>query len=206
MNRHLAISLAILLFTAAGLGLGTLLLNDAEQKDGLAGFVQMAPVINAAAQNTVLEPECEKQPLTVRCNKERCVLASAPVTTDSCQISQSKYLKDTLLVSAIMLSEGRHSNPDLSWMQMEYYTASSGKEMIAAQHEMIGIYLIERKSASEMLFMNYFERAVQVKFSSESHNGMPDVCATNFDMSLSFYVWDGQGYKLDREERRSCPA
>jgi hypothetical protein len=89
---------------------------------------------------------------------------------------------------------------------MEYFSASNGREMILAQNEMIGIYLIDRRSESEMLFMNFFERAVEVKFTGDSHKGMPDVRATNFDMSVSYYVWDGDSYELDREERWSCPA
>lgn len=205
MNRPLLVSFAILFFTTVGLAIGTFWLNDAEQKGGVAGYVRVAPVINNAFYESV-SIEQNDEPVTVRCNDNVCVLSGSAANSDSCQLTPSKYLKDTLLVSNIILSESNTSNPDLSWMQMEYFSASNGKEMILAQNEMIGIYLIDRRSESEMFFMNFFERAVQVKFSGDSHNGMPDVCATNFDMSVSFFVWDGDSYELDREERWSCPA
>lgn len=205
MNRPLLVSFAILFFTTVGLAIGTFWLNDAEQKGGVAGYVRVSPVINNAFYESV-SVEQNNEPVTVRCNDNVCVLTGSPANSDSCQITPSKYLKDTLLVSNIILSESNTSNPDLSWMQMEYFSASNGKEMILAQNEMIGIYLIDRRSESEMFFMNFFDRAVQVKFSGDSHNGMPDVCATNFDMSVSFFVWDGDSYELDREERWSVPA
>jgi hypothetical protein len=205
MNRPLIVSFGILFFTTVGLALGTFWLNGTEQKGGVAGYVRVSPVINNVFYEPVSDQQ-EEQPLTVRCNDNKCVLSGSPKNSDSCYIAPSKYLKDTLLVSSIILSESNSSNPDLSWMQMEYFSTSNGKEMILAQNEMIGIYLIDRRSESEMLFMNFFERAVQVKFTGESHNGMPDVCATNFDMSVSFFVWDGDSYELDREERWSVPA
>ncbi len=206
MNRPLIISIAILFFTTVGLMLGTFWLNDQEQKGGVAGYVRVSPVINTAFYEPVSVKQQEQQPTTVRCNDKQCVITNSKEPSDSNHISQSKYLKDTLLVSNIILSESPSNNPDLSWMQMEYFSASNGTEMILAQNEMIGIYLIDRRSESEMRFMNFFERAVQVKFTGESHNGMPDVCATNFDMSVSFFVWNGNSYKLDREERWNCPA
>jgi hypothetical protein len=73
--------------------------------------------------------------------------------------------------------------------------------MILARHESIGIYLIERKSDSQMMFMSFFDKGVEVKFSGESHNGMPDICVTNFDMSVGFFQWDGSKYQLDHEQR-----
>jgi hypothetical protein len=204
MNRPLFISFAILFFTTVGLAVGTFWVHDAEQKEGVAGYVRVSPVINNAFYQPVAEQKNE--PITVRCNDNVCALTCSPENSDSCEIAPSKYLKDTLLVSNIILSESPSHNPDLSWMQMEYFSAANGKEMILAQNEMIGIYLIDRRSESEMFFMNFFERAVQVKFTGDSHNGMPDVCATNFDMSVSYFVWDGDSYELDREERWSCPA
>jgi hypothetical protein len=189
MNRPLIISIAILFFTTVGLAVGTFWINDAEQKEGIAGYVRVAPIINVAFHESEVSQEPCEQPVTVRCNDNVCAITNADVSTDSCQIVPSKYLKDTLLVSSIILSESNTSNPDLSWMQMEYFNASNGKEMILAQNEMIGIYLIDRRSESEMLFMNFFERAVEVKFTGEMHNGMPDVFASNFDMTVSVYVW-----------------
>lgn len=206
MNRPLIVSIAILFFTTVGLAIGTFMLNGAEQKEGIAGYVRVTPIINTAFHEPVVSQEQKQQPLTVRCNDNVCAVTNTPKTTDSCQLSSSKYLKDTLLVSSIILSESNSSNPDLSWMQMEYFSASNGKEMILAQNEMIGIYLIDRRSESEMRFMNFFERAVQVKFTGDIHNGMPDVYATNFDITVSVYVWDGDSYELDREERWNCPA
>ncbi len=205
MNRPLIVSIAILFFTTVGLALGTFLLNDAEQKGGVAGYVRVSPVIDQAVY-VPTSFEQNVQPLTVRCNETQCVVTGSPKACDSSYIVPAKYLKDTMLVSSIILSESSASNPDLSWMQMEYYSASSGKELILAQNDMIGIYLIDRRSESEMLFMNFFERAVQVDFQDAHHNGMPDIITTNYDMSLSFYVWDGAKYILDHEGKWDCPA
>jgi hypothetical protein len=206
MNKPLFISIAILLFTTVGLSLGTFILHDAEQKEGVAGYVRIAPAIEMPAkENQTVLPV--KNAIAIECKDSECELTCTKAVIDSsCHITPSKYLRDTLLVSSIMLSRTKQSSPDLTWMQMEYFSASNGKEMIVAQHDRIGIYLIEKESESEMTFMNFFDRAVEVKFSGESHNGMPDVCATNFDMTLSFYVWDGDSYELDHEERWACPA
>jgi hypothetical protein len=205
MNKPLFVSIAILFVTTVCLGIGTFMVHDAEQKEGRAGFVRVSPVINeVAVQNVSQTPVCNAP--VVRCNEDRCVVQYGTATYDSCQTTTSKYLKDTLLVSNIILSQSPESNPDLSWMQMQYFSASNGTEMILAQNQMIGIYLIEKKSESEMLFMNFFDKSVEVKLTGEIHNGMPVLYSTNFDMSAGVYKWDGTGYKLDHEERWNCPA
>lgn len=205
MNRPLIVSIAILFFTTVGLVLGTFLLNDAERKGGVAGYVRVSPVINNVSYEPVITERADL-PVKVQCNDQVCVVTGSPKSSDSCYIVPSKYLKDTMLISSIILSESNSSNPDLSWMQMEYFSASNGKEMILAQNDMIGIYLVDRRSESEMIFMNYFDRAVQVDFQDVKHNGMPDIITTNYDMSLSFYVWDGAKYILDHEGKWDCPA
>lgn len=205
MNRPLFVSIAILLFTTVGLAWGTFLLHDAEQRGGQAGFVRIAPVINVAAHQAPVMP-CVESPAVIECDKNKCSIKCNVVTNDSCQMTPSKYLKDTMLVSAIILNQSHEQHPDLRWMQMEYFSASNGKEMILAQHGQIGLYLIEKKSDSQMQLMNFFEKGVEVKLSGEMHNGMPDICVTNFDESVSFYHWNGVNYQLDREERWAVPA
>lgn len=205
MNRPFLISIAILVFTTLGLALGTFLLNNAEQRGGVAGYVRVAPVINMVSYQPRTIPVSET-PVVIECSNDKCALTCAPESSDSCQVIPSKYLKDTLLVSAIILSESKQNEPDLSWLQMDYFSASNGTEMIIAQHEMIGLYLIEKKSESEMFFMNFFDKGVEVKFAGDSHNGMPDIRVTNFDMSVGIYQWNGNTYELNREERWACPA
>ena len=205
MNRPLFVSIAILFVTTVCLGIGTMMVHDAEQKEGVAGYVRVAPVLNdIPVQNASQTQSCSSP--VVRCNDDRCAVTCGTTNNDSCKVTPSRYLKDTLLVSNIILSESPEGNPDLSWMQMEYFSASNGKEMILAQNQMIGIYLIEKRSESEMLFMNFFDKAVEVKFTGDAHNGMPDIYATNFDMSAGVYHWNGNSYQLDHEERWNCPA
>lgn len=206
MNRPLFVSIAILLVTTVGLALGTFMLHDAEQRGGQAGFVRITPVLNTASGETPAIQYAES-PAVIECDKNKCSLTCNVVQNDSCGgMTPSKYLKDTMLVSAIMLSQSPQESPDLTWMQMEYFSASNGREMIVAQHEMIGIYLIEKKSDSEMFFMNFFDKGVEVKFAGDMHNGMPDIRVTNFDMSVGFYHWNGTGYQLDHTESWAVPA
>lgn len=202
MNRPFLISVAILLLTTVGLAWGTFMLHDAEQRGGQGGgYVRFAPVTTVSTEETPAV-QCVESPGVIQCAENKCTMTCNVVTTDSChQLTPSKYLRDTMLVSAIILNESRENYPDLSVMEMEYFSASNGKEMILARHEMVGIYLIERSSDSQMQFMTFFDKGVEVKFSGENHNGMPDISVTNYDMSVGFYHWNGSNYQLDHEER-----
>jgi len=207
-KRHI-LPLTLILVTALSLLWANRVINKDEGSER-SGFVQVGScLVNGAAAYVDVKRDCMDNdvPYMVTENTHS-QEESTPISADNIgdKSPAFNWIGDTIRIADIIRKTGSQGEPDLSVLKIDYLTADNGMRMVLAQNQMNGIYLIQKSADQEMVLMNYFDRAMQVTFQEESHLGMPDIITTNYDMTLSFYVWDGTGYKLDHEGRWMCPA
>lgn len=206
-KRHL-IPLTFVVLIGLFLSFATGIVNRGEGNEG-SGFVQIeSRLVNGALLSSCVSHKCiDNGEYSASQNSDFPVIYhNAGDQLMSCDSSLSRWISDTMIIADVIRAHGPDADPELSTLKFDYVASTSNGPLILAQNEMVGIYLIQKPGCDEMVFMNYFDRAVQVDFQEAKHKGMPDIITTNYDMSLSFYVWDGSAYILDHEGKWDCPA
>lgn len=205
-KRHI-IPLVVIFSTVLGLFLATRYIYT-DDKNEVSEFVKIDSRLQCASLvSGTLSDDVE--PVVTPAAFER-VMNSQPYAGGSIKVSRDtgalNWISDTMLLTEVIASQNPAAADDLTSLKFDYVASTSDGPLILAQNGSVGIYLIRKPACNEMLLMNYFERAVQVDVQEEAHLGMPNIITTNYDMTTSFYVWNGSSYVLDHEGRWNCPA